>query len=237
MQKLINKFREKMYEHAIKEFPKEAGFAIKNGKLIILKNKSDNPENFFQVEDPKLVDKASIVIHSHTVDMPYPSLDDIAWARANALPCGVFAISNYQYENTLSCSDIVVFNNDDYDVNLYNRPTFIPNVFDCQTLVLSYFKQKKGLILTPCPVNNPLDLSNKDILLQNLNRYTEFIEVPPEKAKQGDMIVFKIKATYPNHLGIYLGKNQLLHHLYGKPACKESITPYLPFIVKVLRLK
>ncbi|QGF21242.1 tail assembly protein [Citrobacter phage HCF1] len=64
-----------------------------------------------------------------------------------------------------------------------------------------------------------------------------FIEVNRDPI-YGDMCMFRLQSVVTNHAGIYLGDNQLLHHMSGKLSRKDIFSGwYQDHIVRVVRHK
>lgn len=64
------------------------------------------------------------------------------------------------------------------------------------------------------------------------NRYDDnweregFYEVPAAQLRPSDMIMMQVSAPVTNHAAIYLGDNQLLHHMFGQLSARVPYGKY-----------
>ena len=95
---------------------------------------------------------------------------------------------------------------------------------DCYGLFRKYFKQYYDLELTNYA--RPLSFweANLDLISQNLNNEGfEVIDTGLDRLELGDGIVMVLSGSrVANHLGVYVGNNQFLHHLYKQPSRVEN---------------
>lgn len=118
-----------------------------------------------------------------------------------------------------------------WDTNppLQGRP-YIPYTYDCYTLVKDYYKQTHNIDL---PIFNDDMKAIKDSWTstsfhQNdeLKGNWDAVIVP----QVGDVIMFSVGIEArdngsPNHCGIYMGDNNVLHHYMGRTSTIESLSP------------
>ena len=80
-------------------------------------------------------------------------------------------------------------------------------VFDCSGFVAYVFSKNQ--------INLP---RSSDI------QYEKAVKVPADKAKEGDLVFFKIRKNKISHVGIYLGDGTFIHSpSTGKKICIEKI--------------
>lgn len=109
---------------------------------------------------------------------------------------------------------------------------------DCYEVCRKFFHRNFGIELPPYA--RPNDWSaDKDNLIDNLYSDAGFEKLdvdenwPPRPA---DVLATVVGGSRPNHLVIYLGGNEILHHKYGALSCQETMRPawkrYTSFILR-----
>jgi cell wall-associated NlpC family hydrolase len=92
---------------------------------------------------------------------------------------------------------------------------------DCYTLVQQFYKNEYSLQLKNYARPNAWSLNPQLNLLHNLFNQEGFFDTGnnPNKVQKGDVLVMNLlKSPVDNHIGIYVGRNKILHHMYGKPS-------------------
>lgn len=226
-------------EHALAEYPKEACGIILNGNYIPLENTHTDPTNFFQLLEKdslriwQLLEKGAQIelLHSHTMesfsnDPRTPSYEDMKLKESLNIPCGIIHCDG---EN---CTDILYFG--DITDTLFVGRTYVSNVYDCFTLARDYLFNKFQLDvgLHPRPANweewNPYYIERTYASLG----FTEITK----NAQEGDVLLFSIASSKINHIGIYLGEDAFLHHLYNRKSSIDSVSKWKNHLVKILRI-
>lgn len=112
---------------------------------------------------------------------------------------------------------------------LLGRP-FIYGTTDCYTLVRDYYAREHKIYL-------PEYRRKEGWEKQGLNLYAEnfepagFLPVPLGELRPGDALLMQIHASVPNHAAIYIGDNQILHHLLGRLSSREVYGGYYRKVV------
>lgn len=100
---------------------------------------------------------------------------------------------------------------------------------DCYALVQDFYKDNFDMKLTNYA--RPADWSSaKTDLIRNLYEREGFQMITNWTVKDirpADVVAMMISEPNPNHLGVYLGNDQLLHHLYRKLSRKEQYSGVL----------
>lgn len=225
-------------DHALACFPNEACGLICAGEFMACENLSDTPEISFEI-DPTLIasrDDIDYVVHSHTkgfgrssLDPRTPSKEDMEGQIATDLPWAI------AYCDGKTVTDAITFG-DKVRPPLEGRECVI-NVSDCLTLVTDYYAQEYGIHLPAIPRAVDWVERGEDLINENLTRFG-FTQVSPVDAKPGDVVLFKLpRSSVADHLGVYLGGDRVLHLLWGRLSCIESLSTYVRFIDKVVRHK
>lgn len=99
-----------------------------------------------------------------------------------------------------------------------------PERRDCFELVRDFYRVNFGIEITRYPVPNDWDADKLDLV--NLIAEREgFRHVPDWSIKclrPGDVLALSIGASNANHLAIYLGGNEMLHHPLFRASRKEA---------------
>ena len=223
---------EVLHEHVIYEYPKEAcGFVVEN-KYIPIENVANDPVNTFEITNEKFQEYESTlegIIHSHThksyrYDGRVPSkLDMMLSEQLPEINLAIAHCTGYSVSKPLIYNKTI-------DFPLINRP-YIPNVYDCYTLVRDYHQDKLPLM----PRNEQWEEENPSLLLENLNKYSSKIGF--NEAKIGDILIYRIGSNYPNHLAILYDENRILHHLAGRPSDLDDLTKWSRQLIDIRRCK
>lgn len=146
------------------------------------------------------------VIHSHPGHLePQPSAADIEGCNGSGITWGIISDSGY-------------VEIDPVEAPLCGR-RFVLGVSDCYGLIMAWHA-KQGVILPDFRVPYEWWARGENLYMDNWYK-TGFREC--EENTPGAMVIMQISADVPNHAGIYLPGDQLLHHIYG------SVSNCIPF--------
>lgn len=104
-----------------------------------------------------------------------------------------------------------------------NRP-FLHGVFDCYTLVRDYYRRMWGMWL-PANIQRTYGWweQGDNLYVDGAGNYG-FKAV--SQLRRHDVIIMKL-GPVPNHGAVYLGNEQVMHHLGGRFSCIEKLTPFM----------
>ena len=95
---------------------------------------------------------------------------------------------------------------------------------DCYGSIRGFFRKHYELVLSNYA--RPFGFALNDLNLISDNMYREGFEpvnVPLKRLELGDVIVLAITgSSLANHLGVYVGNNYFLHHLYKRKSAVED---------------
>lgn len=107
---------------------------------------------------------------------------------------------------------------------------------DCWSLVMAFHKEH-GIELNNYSVPYEWWKDGKENIYDDNWQREGFIEVNRDPI-YGDMCMFRLQSVVTNHAGIYLGDNQLLHHMSGKLSRKDIFSGwYQDHVVRIVRHK
>jgi cell wall-associated NlpC family hydrolase len=94
-------------------------------------------------------------------------------------------------------------------------------------MCIDFFDQNFGIKLPDFARPTNWDADKLDLIGMNLDA-TGFQVLPDEEwynLRPGDVLATAIASSNPNHLVIYVGGNEIIHHLFFKHSCKETLRP------------
>lgn len=220
-------------EYVVSCYPQEAVGYVEREMFFPLENVHPDPVDHFLVGEGDgfmLAGKDYILIHSHCMtsfknDPRTPSLADMQGQKDTAKLWGIVHCDG---ENV---SEILYFGLPTDDP-LLGR-TYIRNVYDCFSLARDYY-HTKDIVAPNLPRPPDWEEWNPYLMVRGLEQ-TKFKEVPKGMVQEGDLLVFKVASPQPNHLGIALGGDVFVHHLYNRVSCRDSLKKWHNQFIKVLR--
>jgi len=203
-------------------WPEEAVGYVKDGVFYPLTNIAKDKFHNFEVDPVFLLEEPDRLLHSHCVgrniyyenDAHSPTYEDLAGQISTAIEWGICVTDGE------TCEDPV------YWGNLANRPplldrTFIFNLYDCYTLVQDWYYLNRNIEL-PNQARHPFwNDDGKDLLTKSYIAWG-FKRVDLIDLEVGDVLFYQVRSPVVNHLGIYLGNNQVLSHWYGRVSAIED---------------
>ena len=225
----------KIKEYCIEQAPKEACGYVYDDTIVFCKNVSEVPNTFELSEEDSLKiqqTQGAILWHSHTNGINHPSKQDLEMQLETDIPWAVLVLDSLNDQYFLK--EIFYFGDCLKRDPLYER-SYRFGVTDCANFVLDYY-QENGIKFPAYP-------RDMDEWLAGAYSYEDYFTKPGFKvvgnclkdAKEGDLLLFNIRAKFPNHAGIYLGNGIFGHHLQNRVSKKEPVEPWSRYLVKVMR--
>lgn len=218
-------------------YPQEACFTVKDNIATQQENVHQLPTENFSMKQQvcENIDSIDAIIHSHTfqhttsiIDPRAPSYADMQLAEKTNLPQGILHCDGKEV------TDILWFN--DTIVPLLLSRRYIPNVFDCYTLVADYYRSKLDHKLKILPRTVNWSTETPMLMAENLDNQG-LTEVSRTNPQEHDVLVFKIASRFPNHIGVYLGDDKFIHQLYRQPSYTDELRKWARQLYKVYRLE
>jgi len=215
---LSDSVKARFVDQAKAEDPRECcGLVIiKNGKQLYIpcKNLARGTDNF--ILDPQDYEKADIageivaVIHSHPNMSAKPSQADLVACEASGLPWFIMGYPSEQWEYIEPSG---------YIAPLVGRQ-WSHGVLDCYSIIKDWYLQEKNIELLNFERSDEWWKIGENLYLDNFEK-AGFRKIIIEELHAGDVILMCINSTVPNHGAIYLGDEQILHHVQGRLSTRD----------------
>ncbi len=208
--------------HAIAEYPRECcGLVVAgaHGEIYVAcTNAAAKPSDQFRMpaEDYAAAEdlgEVLAVVHSHPNASAAASDADRVMCEASGLPWHIVSVGQVAGEAP-ACHDIQSIEPCGYLAPLEGRQ-FAHGILDCYSLVRDFYAQELGITLSQYERDDNWWDNGQD--LYSLDRLrAEGFELIDGEPRRGDMILMQVRSPVPNHAGVYLGDDLMLHHLYGR---------------------
>ncbi|MBN3758154.1 phage tail protein [Paraburkholderia sp. Tr-20389] len=225
--------------HARRAYPHECCGVVVNHVYFACRNVAADPTRDFVVDAADYAaaeDRGTIeaIVHSHPDRSARPTMADLAACQASDVrrwiivsvvaEHGVPSVQEWrEFETADDCAPLI-------------GCEFAYGSNDCYGIVRRYYKAALQIEL---PDYLRPDRWWKDGL-SNLyvDHYREagFCDMSASQPRQvGDVLLMRIASKVPNHAAIYIGNDEILHHLWGQLSRREALPRYRNHITHVLR--
>lgn len=229
-------------KHALEEYPLESCGMIVDDKYVPAQNIHPEPTKAFRI-DPKVTapliaeGRLQAVIHSHPDGAAHPSEPDAQAQLDMAIPWGVVSVIGDVTEGRpFQCSEVMWWGDGLADVPLIGRK-FVWHIFHCYQLYRDWWWQERGIRFAAYACDEEFILHGRDVFIEHVEctHHVNLGKIPIPELEIGDMLVGRLRGKYPNHCGVYIGDDQILHHPAGGASCTVSLQRWWPHIDTVLR--
>ena len=221
--KIVNQLE--METYILQQYPFEACGVVSRDLFVPIENIASSPSECFLMPKGTYIeheDNLSAVVHSHThdsvlgVDPRLPSEADMRLAEATGVLQGI-------YHCTPKGVSQALWFNQKVPPTLIDRD-YIPNVFDCYTIVRDYYKLNYDYSLAMLPRTATWSKDSPSLMLENLENQGLTKVRNIGKLVEGDVLVFCIGSSLPTHVAIYLKDGEFIHHLNGRKSSTDTLT-------------
>lgn len=106
--------------------------------------------------------------------------------------------------------------------HLLNLP-YLDGKQDCFALARNFYQELFGITLPNYARPTGFDHLGMPELITSNFRGMGFEPVPDYRLQIGDGLLFAIASKYVNHVGVYVGNNQFIHHVFEKPSSVDNL--------------
>ena len=213
--------------HAKERYPEESCGIITNDMYIPCANVAPDPKKAFQI-DPAITGPLTTagtlqaIVHSHPDGPNYPSEADQQGQIDMGIIWGVVPVIGDEIE-AIAVSEVIWWGDSLPPVPLERRQ-FVWGVFHCYQLYRDWMMQERGIHIQNFACSPDFATEGRNIFVEEA-----------EKAGLTNMLVGKLYGSAPNHCGVYIGDDMLLHHPSGGASGRVELLRWWPKIEVVLR--
>ena len=102
---------------------------------------------------------------------------------------------------------------------------FVFGVVDCYTMCQDWYGKAFGLQLSDYQRRDKFWERGENLYLDNFHR-EGFHKVPFDELQYGDALLMQLDSKLPNHAAIYIGDQQILHHIQGRLSSRDVLGGY-----------
>lgn len=203
---------------ACERFPNESCGIVFEDQYIPFENVAADPTQSFHIKEEKLVPylgKIQAIVHSHPMGPDCPSETDMQQQVAWNLPFGIVATDGSD------CLEPFFWGGNTPIPALKGRG-FRHGVTDCYSLVRDYYRLNLGIQLSEYPREWEWWKKEESKLYERYFANENFYRIEASEVRPHDCFLASIRSDTPNHAGVYVGGNKILHHLTSKSASDPS---------------
>ena len=222
MIKLTEPMKAEILSHARAEAPRECCglIAVVKGRrrYFPCQNIAKTPDEHFVLQGwNEVEDKGEVVaiVHSHPKTKADPSAADKVACEKSELP---WHIVNPNTEAWGYCEP------SGFELPYVGRQ-FSHGVVDCYSLCRDWYAREWGLHLQDYDRRDQWWDRGENLYLENFAK-EGFCKIPIQEIQRGDAILMNLVSPVPNHAAIYLGDQQVLHHVQGRLSSRDLYGGY-----------
>jgi proteasome lid subunit RPN8/RPN11 len=226
--------------HAMEAYPLEACGIVVGGEYRRCENIHPEPTKAFRI-NPELTGplmaagQLQAIVHSHPDGPNYPSQPDLEGQINSEIPWGICPVIG-DTEKPLYACDVLWWGDTLPPVPLERRK-FIWGIFHCYQLYRDWWRQERGMLPPIWPVGdsfihdgfNCWDTFREDCGLTDMGK------IDISNLQIGDMLLGKVRGSFPNHCAVFVGDDKMLHHPPNGVSGTVELLRWWPYVVTVFR--
>lgn len=212
---------------AARVYPQEAcGVVVKGfkkGVIVPCRNVAADPLRFFEIDSVDYAKAAKqgeilAIWHSHPEAPSAPSGMDLAGVEATAVEWIIIGI--YQRNGQFVFDEPAYVKPTGYAAPYLERP-YLANRYDCYGLVRDFYQREFGIWLNTYPHSERWWDEGGDLLAENFAN-EGFIKLVNQAPQYGDLFLIQSGSKVPNHVAVYVGDDQIIHHCYERLSRRDT---------------
>jgi proteasome lid subunit RPN8/RPN11 len=231
---------EQIKQHAVEQYPKESCGLVVGGQYIPCDNVHPEPTKAFRI-NPEIsgpyyaAGTLQAIVHSHPDGPNHPSTPDLEGQISSDIPWGIVPVIG-DTEKALYPCDILWWGDGLAPVPLERRK-FIWGIFHCYQLYRDWWKQERGIYMPIWPVGETFieDGFNCWTTYRENVGLTDMGKPDISDLQIGDMLLGRVRGTFPNHCGVFVGDDLMLHHPPNGVSGKVELLRWWPYVEMVYR--
>lgn len=218
-------------EAAAAAYPNEAcGLIVRRGAksvTVVCSNVSETPKTHFvmDVRDyAKAADQGEVigVWHTHVEQSNKASDADLAGVENSELPWYIVSVFKAGDEFIFEGPNVVEPSG--HETPYLERP-YAFGVLDCWSLVRDYYRREFGIKLGDYPRIEYFWQHGFNFFGENWKK-EGFVKMIDAEPKVGDLFIIQTAPENPNHIAVYVGEEQILHHCHGRLSKRDIYGGY-----------
>lgn len=209
-------WRDAALAHAMAELPREACglLIIRKGREVYrpCRNIAAGDDQFTIAPDDYEAAEAEgeivAVVHSHPYIPATPSQADLVSCEATGLEWHIVSVPNGAWHS---------FRPSGYVAPLVGR-VFSHGVLDCYSIIRDWYRQERGIELMDFQRSDGWWNRGENLYLANFGRAGFKV---CDDLHVGAVLLMQIGGPVPNHAAVYLGDDQILHHVQGRLSSRD----------------
>ena len=221
-------------EYFISCYPNEGVGYIKNGIFFPIENTAELKATCCEFDGSVLIEEPDVIIHSHchnglsNEDHRVPSYEDMQNQLLTATEWAICVTDG------LTCTDPVYWGNPNHRPPLIERE-FIPNIQDCLSLVQDWYYETWGIVIPNHPREPEWALTGHTYMDDLYKDFGFTTEVAWEDMRFGDVLMMKCLSATSNHVAVYLGDGNIIHHGAGQISVIEPAHRWKKRLTRIVR--
>lgn len=225
--------------HALRCYPQECCGLVVDGRYVACTNVADYSQGGFVIDAAQYAtaeDQGRIeaIVHSHPDSCALPSAADLFACEASGVALWIIVSVGIRASNP------VVLGWHECKPAADGVPLigceFSHGTNDCYGLVRRYYRAAFDVGLPDFPRDGMWWKDGRSNLYADHYRQAGFdVAAAGVQVQPGDVLLMNIASDVPNHAAVYVGNDEILHHLWGQLSRRESLPRYRKHVTHILR--
>lgn len=240
---LADRTRAAIHAHALACYPNESCGLIVSGDYLPCANVSHHPSEHFAISAAEYAfaeDKGAVqaMVHSHPDTDALPSISDMLACEASGVPLWFIQSIWRAEDGNAQAGHLHHFSAQAAAKPPLIGARFVHGSHDCYGLVRRYYRAALGLELLDFERSGKWWNDAACSLYLDNYESAGFESIGLDAGlRTGDVLLMTVASRHgtPNHAAVYLGRDEILHHLWDQLSRREPLPRYRKYVTHVLR--